>query len=214
MVDAALVAERVAVIRRDALAVAGRDVELIAVTKTFGCDAIVAAAAAGCDGIGENYAREILDKAAAGCLDLPVHFIGALQSNKVRQVAAHMAVWQSLDRDSLVPHIARHSPGAAVLVQVNTTGEGSKSGVEPSGVDQLVETARRAGLNVRGFMTMGPTDGDRGVTVRAFRLLRALADEHGLPVCSMGMSGDYKEALECGSTMLRIGSGLFGARGG
>lgn len=214
MVDAALVAERVAVIRNEALAIAGRDVEIIAVTKTFGCDAIAAAAAAGCGGMGENYAQEILDKAAAGCLDLPVHFIGALQSNKVRQVAGHVSMWQSLDRESLVAPIARHSPGAAVLVQVNTTGEASKSGVAPAGVDHLVEAARGAGLDVRGFMTMGPTDGDHAATVRAFRMLRSIADGHGLAVCSMGMSGDYKVALECGSTMLRIGSGLFGARGG
>lgn len=212
MVDAALVAERVAYIRQVALESSGHDVDIIAVTKTFGCDAITAAARAGCQGIGENYAQEVLEKASQGCLDLPVHFIGGLQSNKVKMLAPHVALWQSLDRVSLVPHVARHSPGARVLVQVNTTGEASKSGADPADVGTVVDEAARAGLDVLGFMTMGPTDGDRVGTIRAFRLLRSIADDFGAGVCSMGMSGDYREALECGSTMLRIGSALFGAR--
>lgn len=212
MIDPVEVADRVGAIQEDAKRITGRSVSLIAVTKSFGCDAIDAAVAAHCDGIGENYAQEILEKAQAGCLGAPLHFIGALQSNKVRQIAPYVSMWQSVDRASLVSVIAQHSPGADVLLQVNTTGELTKSGVDPSGLDALRQQASDAGLEVKGLMTLGPTSGSREQRISAFRMLRTLADAQGLPISSMGMSEDYVEALECGATMLRIGSGLFGAR--
>jgi len=212
MIDPIEVSDRVCAIQEDARRITGHAVSLIAVTKSFGCDAIAAAVAAHCDGIGENYAQEVLEKAQADCLGAPLHFIGALQSNKVRHIAPYVAMWQSVDRASLVSVIAQHSPGAEVLLQVNTTGELSKSGVDPSGLDVLRQQASDAGLVVTGLMTLGPTSGTQAQRIGAFRMLRALADAHGLPICSMGMSDDYLEALECGATMLRIGSGLFGAR--
>lgn len=212
MIDPAVVAERVNAIREEATSITGRGVALIAVTKSFGCDAIAAAVAAGCDGIGENYAQELLEKDAAHCLDAPVHFIGALQSNKIRHIAPLVAVWQSVDRASVVTELARRAPGARVLLQVNTTGEVSKSGVEPAEVESLHKMTLDAGLVVEGVMTLGPTHGDRASRMASFRLLRQIADTHGVSVCSMGMSDDYREALECGSTMVRIGSALFGPR--
>lgn len=210
MIDPIEVSDRVSAIQDDARRITGHPVSLIAVTKSFGCDAIAAAVAAHCDGIGENYAQEILEKAE--CFGAPLHFIGALQSNKIRQIAPFVSLWQSVDRVSLVSGIARHSPGAEVLLQVNTTGEATKSGVDPSGLDALRQQAQDAGLAVKGLMTLGPTSGTRDQRIGAFRALRALADVQNLPICSMGMSDDYVEALECGATMLRIGSGLFGAR--
>jgi PLP dependent protein len=210
MIDPIEVSDRVSAIQDDARRITGHPVSLIAVTKSFGCDAIAAAVAAHCDGIGENYAQEILEKAE--CFGAPLHFIGALQSNKIRQIAPFVSLWQSVDRASLVSGIARHSPGAEVLLQVNTTGEATKSGVDPSGLDALRQQAQDAGLAVKGLMTLGPTSGTRDQRIGAFRALRALADVQNLPICSMGMSDDYVEALECGATMLRIGSGLFGAR--
>lgn len=212
MIEAALVAEKVDMIRQQARALAGGAVSIIAVTKTFGCDAIIAASAAGCDGIGENYAQELLDKVEQGCIDLPVHFIGALQSNKIKSIADHVGLWQSIDRGSLVGELARRSPGARVLLQVNTTGEASKSGVSPGEFPALLDLALGAGLDVRGVMTLGPTIGSESAVRDAFGALRAIKDKFGLEICSMGMSQDYRVALECGSTMLRIGSALFGDR--
>ena len=212
MIDPIEVSDRVRAIQEDALRITGHEVTLIAVTKSFGCDAIAAAVAGHCDGIGENYAQEILEKANADCLGAPLHFIGALQSNKIRQIAPYVSMWQSVDRASLVSGIAQHSPGAEVLLQVNTTGEATKSGVDPSELDALRHQAQDVGLVVKGLMTLGPTSGTRDQRIGAFRALRALADAQNLPICSMGMSDDYLEALECGATMLRIGSGLFGAR--
>ena len=210
MIDPVEVSDRVSAIQDDARRITGHSVSLIAVTKSFGCDAIAAAVAAQCDGIGENYAQEILEK--ADCMGAPLHFIGALQSNKIRQIAPYVSMWQSVDRASLVSGIAQHSPGAEVLLQVNTTGEATKSGVDIGGLDALRQQAQDAGLAVKGLMTLGPTCGTRDQRIGAFRTLRALADVQNLPICSMGMSDDYVEALECGATMLRIGSGLFGAR--
>jgi pyridoxal phosphate enzyme (YggS family) len=212
MIDPIEVSDRVQAIQQDARRVAGHEVSLIAVTKSFGCDAIAAAAFAHCDGIGENYAQEVLEKADAKCLAAPVHFIGALQSNKIRHLAPHVSMWQSVDRASVVSGIAQHSPGAHVLLQVNTTSEGSKSGVDASGLDELRLMAQEAGLVVKGLMTLGPTNGTRAQRMSAFRTLRGLMDVQNLEICSMGMSDDYLEALECGATMLRIGSGLFGRR--
>lgn len=212
MIDPAEVADRVEAIQNDAVRITGHRVALIAVTKTFGCDAIAAAAAAGCAGVGENYAQELLEKAAAQCLVAPVHFIGALQSNKIRHIAPYVDLWQSIDRASVITELARRRPGAAVLLQVNTTGEPTKSGVEPGDVETLLTRAVDAGLSVQGLMTLGPTVGDHTSRITAFTLLRSLTDTYGLAMCSMGMSGDYREALECGSTMIRIGSALFGSR--
>lgn len=212
MIDPIEVSDRVLAIQEDARRITGHAVSLIAVTKSFGCDAIAASVAAHCEGIGENYAQEILEKAKADCLVAPLHFIGALQSNKIRQIAPYVSMWQSVDRASLVSGIAQHSPGAQVLLQVNTTGEETKSGVDPSGIDALRQQAQDVGLVVQGLMTLGPTSGTKDQRIGAFRALRALADAQNLPICSMGMSEDYVEALECGATMLRIGSGLFGAR--
>lgn len=212
MIDPVEVSDRIESIQNDALRILGKRVSLIAVTKSFGCDAISAAFAGGCDAIGENYAQEILQKAESLCLNGPVHFIGALQSNKIRQIAPQLSMWQSVDRASVVRGIAQHSPGAEVLLQVNTTGEISKSGVGVDGVDEIHQLALDCGLKVKGLMTLGPTSGNKDERLTAFRALKDLVDAQGLSICSMGMSDDYIEALECGSTMLRIGSGLFGAR--
>lgn len=211
-VDLGEVAARVAQVREEVIAAGGAGVSLVAVTKSFGVDAINAAHLAHCDAIGENYAQELLDKVAEGLPPVQVHFIGHLQSNKVRQLAPHVDLWQSVESGSVVRELARHSPGARVLVQVNTTGEGTKGGLAPSDVGRFVEACQQSGLGVEGLMTIGPTDGSLQEKVAAFRTLRALVDGNGLAVCSMGMSDDFIPAVECGSTMIRIGSRLFGPR--
>jgi PLP dependent protein len=212
MIDANEVADRVADVRARISTAGGSDVSLVAVTKTFGLDAITAAAAAGCDAIGENYAQELLEKTASGIPSIDVHFIGALQSNKVRLLAGHVALWQSVDRASVLDELGRRVPGAAILIQVDTTNEPSKGGVSPGLLGDLMARAESQHLHVVGLMTIGPTDGTRQECEKAFGLLRHLVDEYGLAVCSMGMTSDFEIAAACGSTMVRVGSGLFGSR--
>ena len=182
-------------------------------TKGFGPDAVAAAAAAGCRAIGENYAQELATKAGpAAEAGLAVHFIGRLQSNKVRLLAGHVDVYETIDRPSLVREVAKRAPGATVLVQVNVTGETDKGGCPPADVAGLVEACTAAGLSVDGLMTVGPTVGGPEAARPAFRAVRRLVDEFGLRTCSMGMTDDLEVAVQEGSTRVRIGTALFGPR--
>jgi pyridoxal phosphate enzyme (YggS family) len=212
MIDAKEVADRVALVRSEISNAGGSEVSLIAVTKSFGIDALRAASAAGCEGVGENYAQELLEKVRDGIPPIDVHFIGALQSNKVRSLAGHVALWQSVDRESVVDELGRRAPGASILIQVDTTHEPTKGGVAPELLDTLRTRAESVGLVVKGLMTIGPTDGTPQECEKSFELLRRLVNEQGLSVCSMGMSADYRTAVACGSSMVRVGSGLFGDR--
>lgn len=212
MIDPSQVADNVDALRRRIIECGGTDVALIAVTKTFSVDAILAAVSAGCDGVGENYAQELLTKVEEGIPAIDVHFIGGIQSNKVRQLAAHVDLWQSVGSESVIKELGKRAPGAAILLQIDTTNEASKGGIAPAMVDHFRTTAESAGLLVRGLMTIGPTNGTIAEQQASFAQLRVLTDEQGLEHCSMGMSGDYETAVGCGSTMVRIGSALFGAR--
>jgi pyridoxal phosphate enzyme (YggS family) len=203
---------------RDRIRRAGGDpekVRLVAVTKGFDADAVRAALAAGLVDVGENYAQELTAKQAAlaETLEPRWHFIGRLQSNKVRQVAPYVTLWQSVDRLSLGQEIARRAPGAAVLAQVNVSGESTKGGCRPEELLGLLDGLRALGLDVQGLMTVGPLAAPEAARP-GFRELRRLADLHGLAVRSMGMSDDLEVAVEEGSTMVRVGSALFGPRPG
>ena len=197
---------------------AGRPVVLVAVTKTFPVESWAAVVRAGGTDVAENYADELIAKSEAFRAQFPdltrprVHFIGRLQSNKIRRLVGHVDLWQSVDRDSLVDEIARRDPGAHVLVQVNATGESGKGGCRLDDAPSLVARATERGLVVDGLMVVGPTDGDQDRTRIAFDRTTHAADEAGLTVRSMGMSGDLDLALECGSTMVRVGSAIFGDR--
>ncbi len=213
----ALVAERVAEVRRRIVAAGGgHDVELLAVTKTFAVDAVLAAQRAGVRAIGENYAQEAVAKLAAaradGTLTVDVHFIGRLQTNKVRALAGVVDVVESVDRPSLVDELAKRMPRGRILVQVDTAGEAGKGGCPPGEVESLVERAAERGLEVLGLMTVGPTNGGPEAARPGFRAVRALLDRLGLRVCSMGMSADLEVAVQEGATEVRVGSALFGAR--
>jgi pyridoxal phosphate enzyme (YggS family) len=166
--------------------------------------------------IGENYAQELLAKLASydasGRPRPAIHFIGRLQSNKVRQLAGTVDVWESVDRAGLLDAIARRAPGATVLIQVNATGEPGKGGCQPGDVAALAERAGSLNLDLNGLMTVGPTDGDAAATERAFDLTRRLTDELGLATCSMGMTDDLEIAVAAGSTRVRVGTALFGPR--
>jgi uncharacterized pyridoxal phosphate-containing UPF0001 family protein len=202
---------------RERIAASGGDpasVRVVAVTKGFGPDAVLAALGAGLVDVGENYAQELLAKRDA--LGVPAgsevrwHFLGAVQRNKVAALAPVVSCWQGVARAVEGVAIARRRPGAAVLVEVDATGEPGRNGCAPDSVPDLVDELRAAGLDVHGLMTVAPQDRDaaRG----AFRLVRVLADDLGLAERSMGMSDDLEIAVAEGSTMVRVGRALFGDR--
>lgn len=214
MIDPALVEERVTALRDRIDRIAdGREITIVAVTKGFGLDAVLAALRCGLSCVGENYAQELLAKAGALPADAAPewHFLGRLQRNKVRSLAPVIDLWQSVDRAELIDEIARRAPGARVLVQANLSGESQKGGAALAETPALVERAREAGLLVEGLMGVGP----EGVPEQArsgFRALVALADQLALPCRSIGMTADLEVALQEGSTMIRVGGALFGPR--
>lgn len=218
--DADEVRQRVGETRERIRVLGGIDVQLVAVTKSWGAEAMSAAYEAGCDGVGENYAQELIRKVnlVAPTQRLPVHFIGQIQRNKLKSLMDIVDVWQSVDRDTIVDELIRRSTLRvkaqlpSIMLQVNTTGELTKAGCEPTEVPKLLTRARSGGLQVVGLMTIGPTNGNADHTRRAFGLLRDLADESGLPERSMGMSGDFEIAIEQGATLVRVGTALFGQR--
>jgi pyridoxal phosphate enzyme (YggS family) len=165
---------------------------------------------AGLVDLGENRAQELLRKVDA-VSGARWHFIGRLQTNKVKAIAPHVALWESVDRRDLVDELVRRAPGAAVLVQVNISDEVQKGGCEPDDLAALVRHAIDGGLTVRGLMGIGPLGAPEDARP-GFRMLRALADDLGLEVRSMGMTGDLEVAVEEGATMVRVGSALFGPR--
>lgn len=205
------VAERLAALRAR-VERAGGDPRAITIVgaKPPSVEACREALAAGLTDLGENRAQELLAK--AGAIDgVSWHFIGRLQTNKVRGLAPVIALWESIDRPELVDELERRAPAARILVQVNISAEAQKGGCDPDGTVALVERARGAGLEVLGLMGIGP-EGDAERTRAGFRLLAVLADHLDLPVRSMGMTSDLEVAVEEGSTMIRVGSGLFGPR--
>jgi len=189
-------------------------VRVVAVTKGFGPEAVVAARAAGLYDIGENYANELVAKAAdladTSSPRTRWHFLGAIQRNKVARLAPIVDVWQSVSRVEEGARIARFAPGATAFVEVETTGLSGRNGCPPDAVRDLVSRLRDAGVDVRGLMTVaapGP-----GAAASAFGTVRSLADDLGLEERSMGMTDDLEAAVRAGTTMVRMGRALFGER--
>ncbi len=210
-VDPDEVSARAAALRARIADAGGDEVTVVAVTKTFDAGAIDAAIAAGFTDVGESYAQETLAKLPDVVGTPTLHFIGQLQRNKVRRLAPYVDVWQSVDRPEVASEIANRAPGARIMVQVDISGEETKAGVEAKGLGMLLDHSRELGLEVVGLM---------GVAVLAepeaarpgFRRLRSLVDAHGLRHCCMGMTADLEVAIEEGSTMIRVGTQLFGKR--
>ena len=205
-------AERLRQVRQQITDAGGSDVEVLAVTKGHPLEVVEAAAQVGLTSIGENYAQELVAKLGETSLQLTVHFIGQLQTNKVRQIVDLVDVYETVDRAALVVELAKRVHGAHVLVQVNTTDDAGKGGCAPSEVEALVIQSTSAGLVVDGLMTVGPTTGGPEAARAGFRLVRGLCDDLGLATCSMGMSDDFVVAVQEGSTRVRLGSVLFGMR--
>ena len=195
----------------DAIETIGRDeVTIVAVTKGFDRSAIDCAARLGLADVGENYAQELLGK-----LPLPAglraHFIGRIQRNKVRKIGDQVTLWHSVSRPEILIEIARRSARPRALIQVAAQGDTTKDGVEPREIEALLKVAEEPNVEIAGLMTIG-VHGDVARTRQSFAALDRLAGEFGLAERSMGMSGDYRDALEAGATMLRLGSVLFGPR--
>ena len=202
-----------------------QSVTLLAVSKTFGADVVRAAHAAGQCAFGENYVQEALSKISAlGAIDprLEWHLIGPLQSNKTREVAAVFAWVHSVDRLKVAERLSAQRPAhlapLQVCLQVNVSGEASKSGVAPRELAPLAHAvAALPRLRLRGLMSIPePVDGFEAQRVphrRLRELLDALrADGLALDTLSMGMSADLEAAIAEGATIVRVGSALFGAR--
>lgn len=197
--EAPLIAERYAAIRDEV----GPGVTLVVATKYVSVEELATLAEAGVEVVGENRAQDLQVKHARYGDRFRWHFIGHLQSNKVKVVNPLCELVHSLDSDSSARRLT-----IPALLEVNLSGEATKSGVEPAEIGRLVE---RYPL-VRGLMTMPPLTDDAERSRPYFRRLRALAEEHGLAELSMGTSQDYRVAVEEGATYVRIGERLF--RGG
>ncbi len=213
------VSERVARVRQRIAGVGGdpAGVRLVAVTKGFGPEAVEAAMAAGIFDLGESYAQELSAKAArltdalAGGAERPRwHFIGQLQSNKVKGLAPLVGLWQSIDRLRLVEELVAQVAGGRVLVQVNVGGAGG-GGCRPDEAPMLVDRLGQGGCVVEGLMAVGapgPPENARA----GFRRLASLGAQLGLVELSMGMSDDLEVAVQEGATMVRVGRAIFGPR--
>ena len=200
---------------------------LLAVSKTFGPDAVIEAAEAGQRAFGENYLQEALDKQQSvqtlrPDLALEWHFIGPIQSNKTRPLAEHFAWAHAVDREKIARRLSEQRPPNLpplnICLQVNVSGEDSKSGVAPTEVLALAQAVTTLpGLRLRGLMAIPEPAEDVESQRKPFALLRALQQqltEAGIPTdtLSMGMSADMDAAIAEGATIVRIGTAIFGKR--
>jgi len=198
-------------------------VRLVAVSKTFGSEAVREAAQAGLRDFGENYVTEGVEKVRElRALGLTWHYIGPIQSNKTRPIAEYFDWVHSIDREKIAARLSQARGPAQtelqVCIQVNVSGEASKSGVAPEGVAPLAGlVAGLPRLKLRGLMAIPEPTSDEGLQRSRFAQLRALRDELnrrglGLDTLSMGMSADMEAAIAEGATMVRVGTAIFGER--
>ena len=208
---------------------AGRDpaeILLVAATKMNDAAAVRAAIRAGVDICGENRVQEMLEKNAQGAYEgAPLHFIGHLQKNKVRQVVGLCELIHSVDSLSLLQEIAKTAEKRGlvqdVLLEINIGNEESKSGFSPEEIGMaLEEAAKMTAIRVRGLMAIPPIcekpEENRPFFLKMQKLFvdncRKKYDNISMDFLSMGMSGDYAEAVRCGANMVRVGTGIFGPR--
>ncbi|HTD91007.1 MAG TPA: YggS family pyridoxal phosphate-dependent enzyme [Burkholderiales bacterium] len=210
---------------------AGRSVgavTLLAVSKTFAATAVQDCAAAGQGGFGENYLQEALDKIGTlrkldpGAPELEWHFIGPIQSNKARSIAENFHWVHSVERERIALRLDAARPPTLprlnVCIQVNISGEASKSGVAPDEVGALAQAIRPLPrLKLRGLMAIPEPTPDTALRRQRFALLRELQNNlitqgHALDTLSMGMSDDLEDAIAEGATMVRVGTAIFGRR--
>ena len=225
------IAENIAQVRANIEAAcreAGRapgEIVLVGASKMNDAAACREAIAAGIDALGENRVQEMTAKLADNAYEgAPLHFIGHLQRNKVKQVVGHVDLIQSVGSLELLDEIEKVAAARElvqdILLEVNIGGEEAKSGFAPSELFAGAETAlQRPHVRVRGLMTIPPADADREENLRYFQEVRALYVDinaklfhNELEYLSMGMSGDYEDAIRAGANMVRVGTAIFGAR--
>ena len=203
----------------------GTDITLVGASKMNGAAACQEAIAAGIDALGENRVQEMTAKLAEDAYrGAPLHFIGHLQRNKVKQVVGKAALIQSIGSAELLAEVDRQAEKLGIvqdiLLEVNIGGEEAKSGFAPDAVEQAAAQAKAlAHVRVRGLMTIPPADATREENMAYFEKVRALyvdisrkMYDNGLEYLSMGMSGDFADAIRAGANMVRVGSAIFGAR--
>jgi PLP dependent protein len=199
--DSSQIAANYARIREDV----GPAVTVVAATKYVSVDEMGLLAEAGVEVVGENRLQDLAVKHDRYGETFRWHFIGHLQSRKARDVSELCELCHSLASESAAKRLT-----VPTLVEVNLSGEDSKSGVPPETLPGFLEEARALGADVRGLMTMPPLADDPEASRPYFRRLRELAGEHGLEQLSMGTSQDYRVAAEEGATLVRVGSVLYG----
>ena len=231
MSNSTSIRENIAAIRAQIDAVAretgrtGADITLVGASKMNGAAACQEAIAAGIDALGENRVQEMTAKLAEDAYrGAPLHFIGHLQRNKVKQVVGKAALIQSIGSPELLAEVDRQAEKLGIvqdiLLEVNIGGEEAKSGFAPDAVEQAAAQAKTlAHVRVRGLMTIPPADATREENMAYFEKVRALyvdisrkMYDNGLEYLSMGMSGDFADAIRAGANMVRVGSAIFGAR--
>ena len=203
----------------------GADITLVGASKMNGAAACQEAIAAGIDALGENRVQEMTAKLAEDAYrGAPLHFIGHLQRNKVKQGVGKAALIQSIGSAELLAEVDRQAEKLGIvqdiLLEVNIGGEEAKSGFAPDAVEQAAAQAKTlAHVRVRGLMTIPPADATREENMAYFAKVRALyvdisrkMYDNGLEYLSMGMSGDFADAIRAGANMVRVGSAIFGAR--
>ncbi|MDY5333617.1 MAG: YggS family pyridoxal phosphate-dependent enzyme [Vescimonas sp.] len=203
----------------------GADITLVGASKMNDAATCQEAIAAGIDALGENRVQEMTAKLAEDAYrGVPLHFIGHLQRNKVKQVVGKAALIQSIGSAELLAEVDRQAEKLGIvqdiLLEVNIGGEEAKSGFAPGAVEQAAAQAKTlAHVRVRGLMTIPPADATREENMAYFEKVRALyvdisrkMYDNGLEYLSMGMSGDFADAIRAGANMVRVGSAIFGAR--
>jgi len=200
-----------------------RDIVLVAVTKTFGPDAIRAAYSAGQRDFGESYVQEALEKIPRlADLEIVWHFIGPIQSNKTRPIAESFDWVHSVDRLKIAERLSAQRPATLpplqVCIEVNVSGEATKSGLAPGEVRTMAAAVSRLPrVKLRGLMAIPEPTSDPALQRSRFESLRELRDTlnregFALDTLSMGMSADFEAAIAAGSTMVRVGTAIFGPR--
>ena len=203
----------------------GADITLVGASKMNDAAACQEAIAAGIDALGENRVQEMTAKLAEDAYrGAPLHFIGHLQRNKVKQVVGKAALIQSIGSAELLAEVDRQAEKLGIvqdiLLEVNIGGEEAKSGFAPADTDAAAEAAAsRSHVRVLGLMTIPPADADRDTNMRYFEEVRALYVDidrklfhNNFKYLSTGMSGDFADAIRCGANMVRVGTAIFGAR--
>lgn len=193
-----------------------RDIKIVAATKTVPADKINMLPSFGITAAGENRVQELLDKFDA-VKGIEWHFIGALQTNKVKYIIDKVALIHSVDRKSLADEIdrqaAKHNLVSDVLIEINIGKEPSKSGVFAEDAQELMAyVAAKANVRLRGVMSVLPHDADDEMYLELASIGKIAADKYGADIISAGMSGDYEKAIRFGANLIRPGSAIFGKR--